>query len=170
MILNLASDKPFVYDWDFVFFDRKSLEKDLSAFFYKNKDKLSTLKVITWPGYFSSTRIGVEVVNILKFLGVIKELYFLDKLSLFKQFLIKENLYSVVLFSGNKNKFVMVYVDNDYDIVWREILEKDVLFEEFFEKDYKPLIEYKKVLTYDYNRERADKYLVPFYVFEPITG
>jgi len=168
MLLNLASDKPFVYDGDFVFFDRKNLEEELPGYFYENKDKISTLKVITWPGYFSSTRIGVEVVNILKFLGVVKELYFLDKISLFQQFLKKENLDLIVLFSGNKNKFVLVKPDN-YEIVWKEILEKEVLFEEFFEKNYKPFIEYKKLLSYDYNWQKADKYLVPFYVFEPIV-
>ena len=169
MLLNLASDKPFVYDRDFVFFDRKNLEKELPDFFYENKDKVSTLKVITWPGYFSSTRIGVEVVNILKFLGIVKNLYFLDKISLFQQFLKKENLDSIVLFSWNKNKFVLVKL-TDYEIVWKKILEKEVLFEEFFEKDYKPFIEYKKVLSYDYNWEKEDRYLVPFYVFEPIVG
>jgi len=169
MILNLASDNPFVYDWYFVFFDRKNLEKELPDFFYENKDKLSTLKVITWPGYFSSTRIWVEVVNILKFLDIIKDLYFLDKISLFQQFLKKENLDSIVLFSWNKNKFVLVKSD-DYEIIWKEILEKEVLFEEFFEKDYKPFIEYKKVLSYDYNWEKEDRHLVPFYVFEPIVG
>jgi hypothetical protein len=58
----------------------------------------------------------VEVVNILKFLGVVKELYFLNKISLFQQFLKKENLNLIVLFSGNKNKFVLVKPDN-YEIV-----------------------------------------------------
>ena len=168
MILNLASDRPFVYNWDFVFFNRKNLEEQLPDFFYENKEKISALKVITWPGYFSSTRIGVEVVNILKFLGLIKDLYFLDKIILFQHFLKKENLNSIVLFSGNKNKFILVNPD-DYEIVWKEVLEKELLFEEFFEKDYKPFVEYRKILSYDYRWRKAQKYIVPFYVFEPIT-
>jgi len=169
MLLNLASDKPFVYYWDFVFFDRKKLEEQLPNFFYKNKDKISTLKVITWPGYFSSTRIGVEVVNILKFFDVVKDLYFLDKISLFQQFLKKKDLNSIVLFSGNKNKFVLVS-SNDYKIVWKEILGKKSLFEEFFENNYEPFVGYKKVLSYDYAWKKAKNYIVPFYVFEPIVG
>jgi hypothetical protein len=87
MLLNLASIKPFIYDdAKFIFFDRKNLEQQLPEFFANKLPE--EIYVITGPGYFSSTRIGVEVVNILSFLKKVRKIYFMDKISLFKQFVV----------------------------------------------------------------------------------
>jgi len=140
MLLNLASIKPFIYDdSEFIFFDRKNLEQQLPEFFANKLPE--EIYVITGPGYFSSTRIGVEVVNILSFLKKVRKIYFMDKISLFKQFVVdveakKNNLgwlgeynenqivssnwenplnssiWPMVLFSGNKSKHILLSAEN----------------------------------------------------------
>ena len=170
MILNLASDIPFIYkDNDFIFFERKELESNLPKFF-KESWNLDEIYVIVWPWNFSSTRIWVEVINILIFLWYFNKVYFLDKLDLFTQ-LWYENIY---LFSGNKNKPIFLKEDKNYDIIKIFDLE-NFKFEETFYLDYwKEKILYKdlfkniKGITWN----KLDKWelLVPYYIFQPIVG
>lgn len=204
MLLNLASDKPFVFVWcqdnnqmiikkmfsrwylennsllsginldsydvGFVFFDRRNLENQLPKFF--KEVKVNEIYVITGPWYFSSTRIWVEVVNILKFLWVIDNIYFLDKLALFRQFMQKNNLNEVYLFSWNKNKFILLQ-KNDYKEIFKKDLDENILVEELFEINLdNPKISYKELLqNYDKNFQWDStlNYIYPYYIFEPIV-
>ena len=171
MLLNLAADKPFIFNkWDFVFFDRKTLEKQLPSFF--SDRVVSDIYVVNWPGYFSSTRIWVEVVNILKFLGYFKQIFFLSKLDLFKQYMKQSNIEEVYLFSGNKNKFILLKEDS-YVEVFKKELKSDIVVEELFELDIPNRgILYSELLK-DYKRYKwnlvNDGYLYPFYIFAPIV-
>jgi len=170
MLLNIASDKPFIYENNnFIFFDRKELETQLPEFFYKNKEKISTMYVIHGPWYFSSTRVGVEVLNILKTLDVIHTLYYLDKLSFFAQ-CGEENIY---LFSGNKNKFIL-WKNNE--IVLKKDLDFSLYFEELFELKIESnnFIKYENIVknykNLSWNKLEENKLLRPYYIFEPIVS
>ena len=172
MLLNLASDKPFVYfNNDFLFFDRKSLESILPSFFYKNKDIIKTIYIINWPWYFSSTRVGVEVVNILYALGIIKDIYFLDKLDFFQQ----NNIVDTYLFSGNKNKFIYLEKNGSYKIVWKKELNFSKNFEELFELklDNINFVKYtdfiKNYKNLNWKKLWKQSLLKPNYIFEPIV-
>ena len=170
MLLNLASDKPFVYDTDFIFFDRKNLEEQLPKFFHKNKDKIKNLYVLTGPGYFSSTRIWIEVVNILLALWVIDKVYYLNKLEFFSN-LWFSNIY---LFSWNKNKFILLKENGLYQIVEKTKLDPTKTFEQLFDLNLEKVIHYDNILK-KYKQlswKKADKsnLLKPFYIFEPIVG
>ena len=172
MLLNLASDKPFIFScWDFVFFDRKNLENQLPEFF-KNKN-INEIYVITWPGYFSSTRIWVEVVNILKFLWILNKVFFLSKIDLFTQFLKIRNLDKIYIFSGNKNKFIELSKEWKFSEILKKNINLDLYVEELFEISLKnKFVLYKDILK-DYKKNFswniANKYLVPFYIFEPLV-
>ena len=166
MFLNLGSDVPFIYTNDkFVFFDRKNLENQLPQFFYDNKDKLNSLYVITWPWYFSSTRVGVEVVNILKVLWIFKNIYFLDKIIFFKKLWFRK----LYLFSWNKNKFLDLETDN---IISKKDLNPSYKMEELFELEAKNMIFYKDIIKnykdIKWNKLWENTLLKPFYIFDPI--
>jgi len=169
MLLNLASDVPFILDkWHYFFFDRKNLENLLPNFFSRLKKFPPDIFVITGPGYFSSTRIWVEVINILSFLGKFKVIYWLDKISLFQQFLNQNDLEVIYLFSGNKRIFIKTLSDS------YELINKcENPSEEFFSGivSNKDIISYNKVLenykSYNWNKSN---YIRPFYVFQPIVG
>ncbi len=168
MLLNLASDIPFVYyNKKYYFFDRKSLENDLPAFFVKNKT--IQIYVITGPGYFSSSRIWVEVVNIISFIWLFSNIFYINKITLFQNYIKKKNINEIILFSWNKNKFIKLY-HNSYDFVWKI----DWLSEEFFDSKFvnKKFISYEKILynyKSEYNRNKS-KYIKPYYIFEPIVS
>jgi len=171
MLLNLASDKPFIYNnWEFIFFERKELENQLPSFFYENKENIKTLYIITWPGYFSSTRVGVEVINILFTLNVVENLYFLNKLEFFYQ----NGFDDIYLFSGNKNKFILLKKWWNYDIVFKKDLDLSKYFEELLELKLENIktISYKKLLKnyekINWNNLEKNHLLKPFYIFEPI--
>ena len=172
MLLNLAADKPFVFnERDFVFFDRKSLEKQLPSFF--SNRVVSDIYVVNWPGYFSSTRIWVEVVNILKFLRYFKQIFFLSKLDLFRQYMKQSNINEVYLFSGNKNKFILLK-ENSYREIFKKDLQSDIVVEELFELElsnkkilYSELL--KDYKNYKWNYLVDKSYLYPFYIFAPIV-
>jgi len=169
MILNLASDIPFIYkDNDFIFFERKKLESNLPKFF-KDCIDLNEIYVVIWPWNFSSTRIWVEVVNILIFLWYFNEVYFLDKLDLFSKLWFKD----VYLFSGNKNKLIFLKENKKYDIIKTANLA-DFPFEETFDLDYwKKKILYKdlfkNIKKISWNKLDKWELLVPYYIFQPIV-
>ena len=169
MLLNLSSDVPFIYNnGNFIFFERKKLETELPNFFYENKKTLKDIYVLTWPWYFSSTRVWVEVINILKVLNIFDNIYFLNKLDFFKQ-LWYDDIY---LFSGNKNKFIEFKLDW-YNIVSKKDLDKNKKMEEIFELDWQSKIEYKKILNnyknIQWNILWKDSLLKPYYIFAPIV-
>ena len=170
MLLNLASDKPFIYDNSFIFFDRKNLEGQLPKFFYENKDKIKNLYVLTGPGYFSSTRIWIEVVNILLALQVINTAYYLNKLEFFNSLWFSD----IYLFSGNKNKFIFLQENGLYEIVEKANLDYAKAFEQLFDLKLEKVIYYEDILK-KYKKlswKKADKnhLLKPFYIFEPIVS
>jgi len=168
MLLNLSSDVPFIYrDWEIRFFERRSLEEQLPKYFYENKDLLANIYVISWPWYFSSTRVGVEVINILKVLWIVKNIYFLNKLDFFKELWFKD----IYLFSGNKNKFI----DLEWNVILKKNLNNQKQIEELFELKLEnfEMIKYKEILK-NYKNLKWDKIkkqglLKPFYIFEPIV-
>lgn len=170
MLINLSSDIPFSYNnWNFHFFDRKKLEKDLPTYLYKLWN-LKDIYLITWPWNFSTARVGTEVLNILLFLWKLEKIYYLDKLDFFNQ-LWYENIY---LFSWNKNKFIKLKNKWVYDIVSRNYIEKLNCEETFEERNKLDLqnIKYKDILknykTFNWNEEK--NILKACYIFEPIVG
>lgn len=172
MLLNLASDKPFVYkDWEFIFFSRKELESQLPNFFYENRNNLKNLYVINWPWYFSSTRVWTEVVNILLALKVFDKVYYLNKLEFFNQ-IAKDKIY---LFSGNKNKFILLKQTGDYEIVLKKNLDLNIKFEELFELKIEQanFVRYNDILKnydkLDWKIATESSLLKPFYIFQPIV-
>jgi len=171
MFLNLWSDKTFIfYNWEFTFFERKQLDIQLPKFFKDNN--IDKLFVIIWPGNFSSSRIGVEVINILMYLWVLKNVFYLNKLEFFQQ-LWFNNIY---LFSGNKNKFIYLKTDNNYDIVSKQDMNKKYLLEELFELNLEEFetIKYKNILDnvekLEWNKLKKQELLTPYYIFEPAVS
>jgi len=172
MFLNLWSDRTFIYhNWDFTFFDRKQLDIQLPKFFKENND-IKKLFVIIWPGNFSSSRIWVEVINILVYLWVLKNVFYLNKLEFFQQ-LWFNNIY---LFSGNKNKFIYLKTDNNYDIVSKQDMNKKYLLEELFELnlDGFEIVKYQIILNdiekLKWNKLKKQELLTPYYIFEPAVS
>ncbi len=169
MLLNFASDVPFVYnDWDLYFFDRKNFETQLPTYLYK-QNSIETLYIITWPWNFSTTRIGTEVVNILLHLWNLDKVYYMDKLELFNK-LWYENIY---LFSWNKNKFILLKKDKNYDITSRKEIKTWICEQTFEERNQLNLdvIKYENILK-DYqkiNWNKETKLLKANYIFEPIV-
>ncbi len=172
MFLNLWADKTFIYNnWDFTFFERKQLDIQLPEFFKNNSD-VDKLFVIIWPGNFSSSRIWVEVVNILVYLWVLKNVFYLNKLEFFQQ-LWYNNIY---LFSGNKNKFIFLKDQKKYDIVSTSDMNKKCLLEELFELNLEGfgIIKYKDILKdiekLERNKLKEKELLIPYYIFEPAVS
>ena len=172
MFLNLWADKTFIYNnWDFIFFDRKQLDIQLPKFFKNNSD-VDKLFVIIWPGNFSSSRIWVEVINILVYLWVLKNVFYLNKLEFFNK-LWFENIY---LFSGNKNKFIFLKDQKNYDIVSISDMNKKYLLEELFELNLEgfEMIKYFKILNdiekLERNKLKEKELLTPYYIFEPAVS
>jgi len=171
MLLNLWSDVPFVYfDWIFHFFERKKLELELPRFF-KEFWYLEEIFIITWPWNFSSCRIWIEVVNILIYLGVLKDVFYLNKLEFFQQ-LGYQNIY---LFSGNKNKFIKLEKHN-YIIVSKVNMDNSIPLEELFELTIEgfDIIKYKNILKsfqkLERNKLKKQDILSPYYIFNPIVS
>lgn len=172
MFLNLWADKTFIYhDWEFTFFEKKQLDIELPKFFKKNRN-INKLFVIIWPGNFSSSRIWVEVVNILVYLWVLKNVFYLNKLDFFNQLWYND----IYLFSGNKNKFIYLKEENNYDIVPKQDMDQKYLLEELFELnlDSFEMIRYKNILKdiekLERNKLKEKELLVPYYIFEPIVS
>jgi len=171
MFLNLWADKTFIYhNWNFTFFERKQLDTQLPKFF-KKKGNIDKLFVIIWPGNFSSSRIWVEVVNILVYLWVFKNVFYLNKLEFFQQLWFND----IYLFSGNKNKFIFLK-DNNNDIVSKQDMNKKYLLEELFELNLEnfELIKYESILNnienLEWNKLKERELLIPYYIFEPAVS
>lgn len=169
MLLNFASDVPFVYKNDnFTFFEKKNFETQLPNYLYE-QDNIEELYIITWPWNFSTTRIGTEVINILLYLKKVQNVYYLNKLEFFNA-LWYENIY---LFSWNKNKFLYLKQNKDYEIISRndiKIWKSEQIFEERNNLDIEH-INYENILKnykkLDWNKE--NKQLDVFYIFNPIV-
>jgi len=168
MIVNLASDIPFIFkDWKISFFDRQKLQIELPNYLYEIKN-FKNIYVITWPWNFSTSRIWIEVLNILLYFWKIDFIYYLDKLDFFNQL-----WYSYIyLFSWNKNKLIKLKENKTYDIVFIDNIE-DFYCEETFEDRNKislKTIKYKDIFK-DYkklNWNKETNILKPYYIFEPI--
>jgi len=169
MLLNLSSDVPFIYADKFTFFERKNLEEQLPNYFFENVEKINDIYVITWPWYFSSTRVWVEVINILNTLNIVENIYFLDKISFYQKLWYNQ----IYLFTWNKNKF---YDISTTKVTFRKDLDFDILLEELFEikLDWFNYIKYstfiKKYKDLEWNKLKNNDLLKPFYIFEPIVS
>lgn len=171
MLLNLSSDIPFIFkDSKFKFFERKKLESELPLFF--KEEKAREIYLINWPWNFSTTRIWVELINILFFLWKLDKAYCMNKIDLFLQ-----SWYEYIyLFSWNKNKILELKGKSDIDFISPKDLKRKKS-EEIFSKDgnltediirYADLLsDYEKLARPEYN---IDNLLRPFYSFDPIVN
>lgn len=171
MLLNLSSDVPFVYhDRAFVFFERKKLEIQLPEFFHKNQ--ISELYVLNGPWNFSSTRVGVELVNILIFLEKLDKVFFLNKMEFFSQ----NNFQNIYLFSGNRNKIIHLLENENVKFVNQNQIKADLSEQTFESRNFlsENIIKYEEILQ-NYKKLKwhqiQDKELLkPHYAFDPIVN
>jgi len=172
MLINLWSDIPYIYTNNRInFLERKKLEEQLPVFLKSNKQDLY---VVTWPGNFTSTRIGCQIINIYLWVNKIKEIYYLNKFEFYKQLWYS----NIFLFSGNKNKYL--HLDTEWKTTEKNVQDLDkktLLLEPLFDDinterfGVEYMIPIQEILTKHTNiqwKEAAS--LSPFYYFKPITS
>ena len=172
MLINLWSDIPYIYvNNRIIFLERKELEEQLPVFLKSNKEELH---VITWPGNFTSTRIGCQIINIYLWVNNIKKIYYLNKFEFYNQ-LWYSNIY---LFSGNKN--IYLYLDSMAKITektFQNLDKENILLEPLFDHinterfSLDNILPIQKILSEYLNIQRKEAVsLAPFYYFKPVSS
>jgi hypothetical protein len=104
-------------------------------------------------------------------LKVFDKVYYLNKLEFFNQ-IAKDKIY---LFSGNKNKFILLKQTGDYEIVLKKNLDLNIKFEELFELKIEQanFVRYNDILKnydkLDWKIATESSLLKSFYIFQPIV-